>query len=174
MAVDDKVVIGQTHADDDPEAVLVGYLLGVEALRAGKQAVMWLTKNGVLVATEGFAERISVPDAPSVAELHQEYVERGGRLFACPVCVRTHGLEDAEWTSEWMRSSRCSWTARTRVGRCRARVPLQEPRSISTTQGFVVPEGGLELATLPSRRAPAPGATPSAGADAGRAVEGLR
>ena len=33
MAVDDKVVIGQTHAGDDPESVLVGYLLGVEALR---------------------------------------------------------------------------------------------------------------------------------------------
>jgi hypothetical protein len=39
MANDDKVVIGQTHATDDPEAVLVSYLLGVEALRAGKQAL---------------------------------------------------------------------------------------------------------------------------------------
>ena len=36
MAADDKVVIGQTHGSDDPEAVLIGYLLGVEALRAGK------------------------------------------------------------------------------------------------------------------------------------------
>jgi hypothetical protein len=32
MAADDKVVIGQTHGVDDPEAVLIGYLLGVEAL----------------------------------------------------------------------------------------------------------------------------------------------
>ncbi len=47
MAADDKVVIGQTHAADDAEAVLIGYLLGVEALRAGKQALMWLTKDGV-------------------------------------------------------------------------------------------------------------------------------
>jgi predicted peroxiredoxin len=97
VAVDDKVVIGQTHGDDDPESVLIGYLLGVEALRAGKQALMWLTKDGVHVATMGYAERIIVPDAPSVAALHEEYVERGGRFFACPVCVKTHHLEYAEW-----------------------------------------------------------------------------
>jgi hypothetical protein len=34
MVVDDNVVIGQTHGQDDPESVPVGYLLGVEALRA--------------------------------------------------------------------------------------------------------------------------------------------
>jgi predicted peroxiredoxin len=98
MAVDDKVVTGLTHAQDDPESVLICYLLGVEALRAGKQALMWLTKDGVHVATKGYAETLSVPGAPSIAELHAEYVQRGGRFFACPVCVKTHGLENAEWT----------------------------------------------------------------------------
>lgn len=99
MAADDKVVIGQTHGQDDPESVLIGYLLGVEALRAGKQALMWLTKDGVHVATEGFAASVTVPGAPSVADLHAEYVERGGRFFVCPVCVKTRGLEDATWTA---------------------------------------------------------------------------
>jgi uncharacterized protein len=97
MAIDDKVVIGQSHGEDDPESVLVGYLLGVEALRAGKQALMWLTKDGVHVATKGFAARVAVPDAPPVTDLHAESVERGGRFFACPVCVKTRHLEDADW-----------------------------------------------------------------------------
>jgi predicted peroxiredoxin len=97
MAADDKVVIGQTHGSDDPEAVLIGYLMGVEALRAGKQVVMWLTKDGVHVATEGYANQLSVPDAPSIRDLHDEYVERGGRFFACPVCVKTRHLESAPW-----------------------------------------------------------------------------
>ena len=97
MAADDKVVIGQTHGTNDLEAVLIGYLLGVEALRAGKQALMWLTKDGVHVATKGYAETISVPGAPSIGELHAEYIERGGRFYACPVCVKTRGLENADW-----------------------------------------------------------------------------
>ena len=97
MAADDKVVIGQTHGTDDPEAVLIGYLLGVEALRAGKEALMWLTKDGVHVATVGYSDAITVPGAPSIAALHAEYIEKGGRFFACPVCVKSRGLEDAEW-----------------------------------------------------------------------------
>ena len=99
MAADDKVVLGLTHAEDDAECVLICYLLGVEALRAGKEALMWLTKDGVRVATEGFAATVSVPNAPSIAELHAEYVEKGGRFVACPVCVKTRGLEDATWTT---------------------------------------------------------------------------
>jgi predicted peroxiredoxin len=99
MAGDDKVVIGQTHGQDDPESVLIGYLMGVEALRKGKQVVMWLTKDGVFVATKGYAATIDVPGAPSVADLHEEYVGSGGRFFACPVCVKTRGLEHAEWVA---------------------------------------------------------------------------
>jgi uncharacterized protein len=97
MATDDKVVIGQTHGTNDPEAVLIGYLLGVEALRAGKQVLMWLTKDGVHVATSGYSEAISVPGAPAIGALHAEYIERGGRFYACPVCVKSRGLENAEW-----------------------------------------------------------------------------
>lgn len=97
MAADDKVVVGQTHGADDAESVLIGYLLGVEALRAGKEVVMWLTKDGVHIATEGYSEGLSVPNAPSIADMHAEYIEKGGRFFACPVCVKTRQLEDASW-----------------------------------------------------------------------------
>jgi predicted peroxiredoxin len=98
MAADDKVVLGLTHAEDDAESVLICYLLGVEALRAGKQALMWLTKDGIKVATDGFAATVNVPNAPAIADLHTEYVEKGGRFYACPVCVKTRGMEDAVWT----------------------------------------------------------------------------
>lgn len=99
MAADDKVLVGLTHADDEPENVLIAYLMGVEALRAGKQALMWLTKQGVNLAVDGFADKVDVPGAPAVADLHAEYVERGGRFYACPVCVKVHGLEDATWVA---------------------------------------------------------------------------
>ena len=97
MAADDKVVIGLTHDDDDAESVLIAHLLGVEALRAGKQALMWLTKDAVLLATKGYSDDIVVPGAPSIKDLHAEYIERGGRFYACPVCVKTRGLQDASW-----------------------------------------------------------------------------
>lgn len=97
MASDDKVIIGLTHGLDDPESVLISYLMGVEGLRKGKQVLMWLTKDGVNVATDGFAATVQIPDTPKVSDLHEEYVGAGGRFYACPVCVKTRGLTEATW-----------------------------------------------------------------------------
>ena len=80
-----------------PEDVLIAYLMGVEALRAGKQAAMWLTKHAVEIAVDGAADQIEVPGAPSIADLHEEYVNSGGRFLACPVCVKLRDLGDSTW-----------------------------------------------------------------------------
>ena len=98
-APDRKVLVCLNHGAEDPESVLIAYLVGVEALRAGKQAVMFLTKDAVHVATEGFAESIEIPDAPAVPALHDEYVASGGRFFACPVCVKTRQMQGAAWVA---------------------------------------------------------------------------
>jgi len=37
MAADDKVVLGLTHAEDDPESVLICYLLGVEGCERARR-----------------------------------------------------------------------------------------------------------------------------------------
>ncbi len=97
MSPDSKVLVCLNHGAEDPESVLIAYLVGVESLRAGKQSLMFLTKEAVRVATRGFAETIDVPGSPSVAALHEEYVASGGRLFACPVSVKTRNMQDAEW-----------------------------------------------------------------------------
>ena len=97
IAPDSKVLVCLTHGAEEPENVLIAYLVGVEALRASKQAVMFLTKDAVRLATPGFAKTIDVPDAPSVSDLHDEYIAKGGRIFACPICVKTRGLQDSIW-----------------------------------------------------------------------------
>ena len=94
---DSRVLVGLTHGSDEPENVLIAYLMGVEALSAGKDAVLWLTKDGVDIAVDGAADAIVVEGAPSIADLHAEFVERGGRFFACPVCVKLRGLTESTW-----------------------------------------------------------------------------
>lgn len=95
---DQKVLIGLSHGADEPENVLIAYLMGVEALRAGKEAAMWLTKDGINVAIDGFSEGVEVAGAPSITDLHREYVESGGRFLVCPVCVKVRGEVGATWT----------------------------------------------------------------------------
>lgn len=96
-SADSKVLIGLVNGPNDPEAVLISYLVGVEALRAGKEAVMWLTKEGTAVGVDGFAETLDIPGAPSVAALHEEFVNSGGRFFVCPVCVKLRDMQDTIW-----------------------------------------------------------------------------
>lgn len=94
---DNKVLVGLTHGANEPENVLIAYLMGVEALRAGKEAVIWLTKDGVEVATTGFAATLEIDGAPSISALHDEFVASGGRFLVCPVCVKLRNLGDATW-----------------------------------------------------------------------------
>jgi predicted peroxiredoxin len=94
---DSKVLVCLTHGAEEPENVLIAYLVGVEALRANKQAVMFLTKDAVHLATPGFAKTVEVAGAPSIADLHDEYVAKGGRFFACPVCVKVRNMQDTAW-----------------------------------------------------------------------------
>lgn len=96
-AADDKVLVALSHGADEPENVLIAYLMGVEAVRAGKESAMWLTKDGVTVALAGAAQELVVDGAPSISALHDEYVAAGGRFFACPVCVKLRDLADADW-----------------------------------------------------------------------------
>ena len=96
-APDAKVLVGLSHGADEPENVLIAYLMGVEALRAGKEATMWLTKDAVEVAVKGAVDDIVVEGAPSLTALHDEFVASGGQFLACPVCVKLRGLTDAIW-----------------------------------------------------------------------------
>lgn len=98
-ATDQKVLVGLTHGPEEPENVLIAYLMGVEALRAGKEAAMWLTKDAVQVGLAGAVDDIVVEGAPSISALHDEFVSSGGRFFACPVCVNLRGLGEREWSA---------------------------------------------------------------------------
>jgi predicted peroxiredoxin len=96
-ANDTKVLVCLNSGAEEPESVLIAFLVGVEALRAGKEAVMFLTRDAIYAATPGFAEKVDVPGAPSIAALNEEYVTSGGRLFACPVCVKVRDAQNSEW-----------------------------------------------------------------------------
>ncbi len=99
-SADRKVLVGLTHGKDEPENLLIAYLMGVEALRAGKEAMMGLTKDGIEIAAEGFASQVELPGALSITDLHEEYVDAGGRFLVCPVCVARRGPLDTERRSQ--------------------------------------------------------------------------
>jgi predicted peroxiredoxin len=96
MSNGNRVVVGCTHGEEDPDRVIVAYLTAVAALDAGKEVVMWCTVEGVRLGLEGYADGIRADMDPPVSRVHAQFIEKGGRFFICPVCFKERQLDGGE------------------------------------------------------------------------------
>jgi uncharacterized protein len=96
MADGDRVIVGCTHGEEDPDRVIVAYLTAGAALDKGKDVVMWLTADGVHLALRGYADRIRVGMEPPVERVHAQFIEKGGRFYVCPVCFGERDLDEGD------------------------------------------------------------------------------
>lgn len=88
-----KAVINLTTGHEDADKVTVAFLTATAGLAAGKEVVMFLTKEAVRLALPGYADAIESAGAPPVARLFGQFAEGGGQLFACPICFDARRLD---------------------------------------------------------------------------------
>jgi predicted peroxiredoxin len=90
-----KVVINLATGTEDPERVLVAFLVASAALDAGKTVAFFLTKEAVRLALPGHAVGEACRGCPPLERLFEQVAEKGGELLACPICLNARGLEGA-------------------------------------------------------------------------------
>ena len=95
----DKVVINLATGMEDPERVLVAFLVGQAATAKGKQVAMFLTKDAVRVCLPGHAQGVACEGCPPIERVFEQYAEGGGELLACPFCVTSRGLDETEFVA---------------------------------------------------------------------------
>ena len=95
MSGNGRVVVGCTSGEEDPDRVAVAYLTAVAALDQGKNVVMWLTVEGVRLGLRGYADKIRIDKEPPIERLHQQFTEKGGRFFVCPICFKERDLDES-------------------------------------------------------------------------------
>lgn len=88
-----KAVVNLTTGHEDADRVTVAFLVATAGLAAGKDVVMFLTKEAVRLATPGYADAIESAGAPPVAKLFSQFAEGGGELYACPICFDARRLD---------------------------------------------------------------------------------
>ena len=91
----DRVVVGCSHGEEDPDRVAVSYLTAGAALDQGKEVVMWLTVDGVRLSIKGYADGIRVGKEPPVDRLHAQFIEKGGQFYVCPICFNERELDES-------------------------------------------------------------------------------
>ncbi len=96
MASSERVIVGCTHGEEDSDRVVVAYLVAVAALDQGKDVVMWLTVDGVRLALRGYADGIRADMDPPVVRVHEQFIEKGGQFYVCPICFKERDLDEQQ------------------------------------------------------------------------------
>jgi uncharacterized protein len=96
VAGNNRVIVGCTHGEEDPDSVVVAYLTAGAALDQGKEVVMWLTSEGVRLAMSGYVDPIREGQEPPVARVHDQFIEKGGRFYVCPICFNERELDEGD------------------------------------------------------------------------------
>ena len=91
-----KVVVNLSTGLEDAERVIVAFLVGAAALEQGKDVVFFLTKEAVRLAQPGVAEGEACTGCPPLERVFAQLADGGAQLYACPFCVGSRGLDDAE------------------------------------------------------------------------------
>jgi predicted peroxiredoxin len=91
-----RVVVGCKSGSENPDAVVVSYLTAGAALDRGAEVVMWLTSEGVHLARDGYVAPIREGMEPPVQRVHDQFIEKGGRFYVCPVCFNDRQLDASE------------------------------------------------------------------------------
>jgi predicted peroxiredoxin len=89
----DKAAISLSTGLEDAERVTVAFLMAVAAAEAGRPTMMFLTKEAVRLAVDGFAHAVACDGCPPLTDLMVRYASAGGRFIACGVCVKAKRIE---------------------------------------------------------------------------------
>jgi predicted peroxiredoxin len=88
-----KAVISLTTGMEDPEKVMIAFLVAVGAAETGRETLIFLTKDAVRLAVPGTAVGVPCDGCPSILELVKRYEAAGGRYYVCPICFNSRQLE---------------------------------------------------------------------------------
>jgi predicted peroxiredoxin len=92
----DKVLVNLATGMEDGERVLVAFLVATAAVAQGKQVVVWTTKDAVRLGLPGEMSGVVCKDCPPLERLLEQFIEGGGELWLCPICLNARDLTDAE------------------------------------------------------------------------------
>jgi predicted peroxiredoxin len=90
-----KVVINLATGLEDPERVLIAFLVGGAAAEQGKQVAMFLTKEAVRLAVPGVTVGVACDGCPPLERLFEQFAASEGELLVCPICFNARKLEES-------------------------------------------------------------------------------
>jgi hypothetical protein len=135
-----KAVVSLTTGLEDPEKVTVAFLVAVGAAEQGRPTLMFLTKEAVRLALDGFAYAIACDGCPPLTDLLDRYEKADGRSWSARSASMRESVTRASWsaTRSWLGPCRCGSGSAMRG---------QQP---SASEGVAEPDSGVQATSLPA------------------------
>ena len=85
-----------THGKEDAERAILPFIVGNVAVTADKPATIFLTVEGVRLATKGYAEGVNKEGFTPLQDIMNSFVANGGKIWCCGACTKPRGITDAD------------------------------------------------------------------------------
>ena len=91
-----KILVNCTHGAEDAERATLAFIVRNVAATADQEAVVFLTVEGVRIATKGYAGGIHKEGFQPLDDVLKSFVANGGQVWACAACTKPRGITDAD------------------------------------------------------------------------------
>jgi predicted peroxiredoxin len=91
-----KILVYGSYGNDDPERATLAFIAGTTAVASDHETVVFLTVEGVRLATKGYADDIHKEGFAPVRDLIRDYIAGGGTLIACAACCKPRNITETD------------------------------------------------------------------------------
>jgi predicted peroxiredoxin len=89
-----KMCISLTHAKNDSDKATVAFVVANAAVASDKETMVFLSTEGVRLATPGYADDVHEPGFSPLKELMANFTKAGGKIFVCSPCFKRRNLDE--------------------------------------------------------------------------------
>ncbi len=91
-----KFCVSLTHAKNDSDKSTVAFVVANAALGSEQETMVFLSVEGVRLATPGYADDIREPGFSPLKELMENFAKGGGKIFVCSPCFKRRNLDETK------------------------------------------------------------------------------
>lgn len=86
-----KFCVSLTCAKDNTDKATVAFVIANAAVASDKDAMVFLSTEGVHLATKGYSDGIHEEGFSPLKELMDNFIKAGGKVFVCSPCYKKRG-----------------------------------------------------------------------------------
>jgi uncharacterized protein len=91
-----KFCVSLTYAKNDADKATVAFVIANAAVASNKETMIFLSTEGVRLATPGYADDVAEPGFSPLRDLMANFVKAGGKIFVCSPCFKRRGLDETK------------------------------------------------------------------------------